>query len=287
MISLAKSTAVFQGGGSLGAYTCGVLKSRNKDYDLCIGTSTGALLAPFVSLGLYDELINMYSNVTSDAIFSVNPFNKEGKLKILNAIFRLILGKKTLGENLNLKKLISKNFTKDRYNKIIDLGKEVIVVVCNIGDNESTTEYKSILHYDYENFCEYIWASTCVPLVTSIAEINGKQYVDGGLTENLALELAEQLTNGNIDCYFHNVKNQLGLRNPIQNILHLAGRTFNIIREETRKDDLLSGLQQGLIENRNTVTLSYLPSELTDNPLVFDKEKMMEWIQLGMLKKDF
>jgi NTE family protein len=285
MNNLSKNTAVFQGGGSLGAYTCGVLKARNYTYDLCIGTSTGALLAPFAVLGLYNELIEMYSNVTVQSIFNVNPFNKKGHIKIFNIIWRLLSGKKTLGENQNLKKIIATNFTKDRYNKILDLGKEVIVVVCNITNKESTTEYKSILDHDYETFCEYLWASTCVPLVTSIAEIEGKQYVDGGITENLALNLAEKLTNGNIDCYFHNTLNEEGLRLPIKNASHLAQRIFHIIREEIRKDDLNSGLLQGLIENRNTITYSYLPYELTDNPLIFNKEKMTEWIQIGFTNK--
>ena len=114
----------------------------------------------------------------------------------------------------------------------------------------------------------------------------GLEYVDGGITENLALALGEKLTRGNIDCYFHNVKSKTGLRSPIQNILHLASRTFNIIREEISRDDLLSGTMQGLIENRNTISFSYLPSELTNNPLIFDKVKMEEWVLLGLSKTD-
>lgn len=282
MKKLYKNTAVFQGGGSLGAYTCGVLKNRNKDYDLCIGTSTGALLAPFVILGLYDELIEMYTNVTAESIFNVNPFNKKGNLKIFNAIFRLLRGKITLGENTNLRKLIGEKFTIEHYNKIKELNKEVIVTVCNISNKNVLTEYKSIYDYDYKTFCDYIWASTCVPLVTTIPIINGISYVDGGVTENLPLKLAQILTDGNIDCYFHNIEKEEGNYNPINNILHLAIRIFNIIRKETRKDDLENGIQQGLIENRNNVTYSYLPSELINNPLIFDKQKMMEWVELGL-----
>lgn len=279
------STAVFQGGGSLGAYTCGVLKQRNINYDLCIGTSTGALLAPFVVLGMYDELIDMYTNVTAKDIFDVNPFTNKGRVSIPNAIWRLIRGKKTLGENNNIRKLIESKFTIELYNKIQSQGKNVIVTVCNITKKGHQTEYISIYDVDYKTFCDYIWASTSVPLVTSLVRIGDYEYVDGGTTENLPLKLAQEMTSGNIDCYFHNERDEDGNRSYIQDIAHLATRTFNIIREETRKDDMQSGLQEGLIVKRNTITYSYLPYKLSENPLVFDKKQMLEWVNLGLTKK--
>ena len=51
---------VISGGGSKGAYAGGVaqylMEVQNKKYDLFLGTSTGSLLIPHLSIGKVDKL---------------------------------------------------------------------------------------------------------------------------------------------------------------------------------------------------------------------------------------
>jgi len=51
------------------------------------------------------DLERAYTSVNQDKMFNVNPFKKNGDIKFWNAIGRLIVGKRTLGESEPLKSL--------------------------------------------------------------------------------------------------------------------------------------------------------------------------------------
>src|SRR5690606_19692045 len=110
-------------------------------------------------------------SITYKDIFNVNPFKKSGKMNYLKIIWRILIGKLTIGENENLYKLIKEQFTEEMYMKIISLGKEVIVTVCDISNKE--TKYVSINNTSYGDFCKYMWASASFPFICSVVEING------------------------------------------------------------------------------------------------------------------
>lgn len=274
---------VVSGGGSHAAYSLGKMQKKNIDYDVAIGCSTGALIAPLAILGQWNRLKEAYTTVTTDTIFEINPFDQEGNIKIFPAVVRLLKGNINIGEHHNLRKLISEFFTEADYKMIKALNKDVIVTVCNISDKTRITEYVSVYDCDYETFCDYMWASAAVPFVTSKVRINGDLYVDGGLTCPVPLlhVLAQEGWNPeHIDCYVHRPQEIEGKRKPVQNPFHYLFRLFKVGREQMLTNDLIMGTRickaQGI-----PISISYLPYELETNALVFDPKKMLKWYDLG------
>lgn len=270
---------VISGGGSWGAFTVGRISFVKKEYDLAIGCSTGSLIAPFALLGKYDLLKEAYSSVNNESVFNVNPFNKKGHIKILNSLIRLIRGKRTLGENENLLKLIKKYYTLEIHNEILLSGKDFIVTVCNISKTPYSTKYVSIKDCGYDTFIKYIWASCSVPIVTSIVEINGEEYVDGGVTEGVPLSFILNKDPDEVDVYLHEIDKKQEKISFITDIFHFTTRLINIMRQEIRNDDL-----KKYNSNNDTsykLSLKYIPKELPKSALFFDKELMTSWIKEG------
>ena len=106
---------VISGGGNKGAYAGGIaeylIRELKHNYDLFLGTSTGSLLLPLLSVGKVDEIKKVFTTVTQDDIFSSNPFkyykDKNGKYKTrinhLNIVRMFMKNKKTLGESESLR----------------------------------------------------------------------------------------------------------------------------------------------------------------------------------------
>lgn len=275
---------VISGGGSHAAYSVGKMQKKNINYDVAIGCSTGALIAPLAVLGQWDRLKEAYTTVTTDSIFEVNPFDEKGNIKWGRAMLRLILRKLSIGENKNLRKQISKFFTLEDYLMIRASGKDVIVTVCNISDKSSTTEYISIHDCEYEQFCDYMWASASVPLITSQVKINGDLYVDGGLTTPVPLLYVleqEAWHLKNIDCYIHRPQEVEGKRKPIVNIFHYAARLLKVQRDQIINSDLVVGTRICKAQ-QIPISISYLPYELEVNALIFDPKAMSKWFDLGL-----
>ena len=124
-----KKALVISGGGSKGAFAGGVvqylMKNREKNYDLFLGTSTGSLMVSHLALGMVDELKELYTSVDQKAIFSNSPFKVKNihgtkviSIRHLNTLWNFINGRKTFGESKNLRKLIKKNITKEMYDEI-------------------------------------------------------------------------------------------------------------------------------------------------------------------------
>jgi len=245
--STAQRVIVISGGGARGAWGGGVAESLHKkekfNYDLAIGTSTGSLLVPFVISKNFEKAKESFTGVTQRSIFNVNPFKKkEGKqdqIKFLPAIFRIVIGKRTIGESKNLKKLILRDIPIDVYEQMLDY--QFMVTVVNFSTAE--TRYFSNTDYDtrgyhcsglerkalkecqtkkdsvYNEMINWIWASGNQPLFMSLLKtkvdtatritnrgrtksITNKHYwVDGGVRENIAVLRGMQhiLENGNSD----------------------------------------------------------------------------------------
>jgi len=275
-----KLGAVVSGGGALGACVVGQLAKKNRSYDYVIGCSTGSLMAPFIALGDWERLRKAYTSVNQSSIFNINPFNNKGNIKVIKSIFRIVIGKKTIGETENLKKLIDDIFTFDDYLDIRSSGKDVIITVSNLSQRDHTIEYKNIKDCSFEEFKNWMWVSCNVPVVCSLVKINDNYYADGGICESLPLIKAIEDDCTEVDCYIHDVNGSTGKRKDIENIFHLLGRTFSVIRKEVKDNDIITGLILAKTKNIK-VNTHYLPYELASNALVFDQVKMQKWYELG------
>ncbi|MGG6231457.1 patatin-like phospholipase family protein [Tenacibaculum sp. SDUM215027] len=284
-----KKALVISGGGSKGAFAGGVaqylMKSKDKDYDMFLGTSTGSLMVSHLALGMVDELKELYTSVDQKAIFSNSPFRirsvhgeKVVSIRHRNTFWNFLNGRKTFGESKNLRKLIKNNITKDMYDEIRRLNKEVVVTVSNLTANQ--IEYKSILECEYEDFCDWIWGSCNYVPFMSLLEKDHCQYADGGFGSLIPIREAIARGATEVDAIILATEVTQMNRLPAKNPFSLMMDTFDFMLENVERHNITIGKLSAKQHNVK-LNLYYTPTVLTTNSLVFDKEKMKKWWKSG------
>lgn len=281
---------VISGGGSKGAFAGGVaqflIKDCKKQYDIFIGTSAGSLLIPLLSLGAIEKLHTIFTSVTQSDIFNINPFIISKRGNVYNTrinhpgILKMFLrGKKTFGESLNLRSLITKFLTREDFLKMKNAAPNVVVTVANLTSLQM--EYKSVKDSTYEDFCDWIWASSNVIPFMSLLVKNGFEYADGGLGKMVPVSHAIEMGATEIDIIVLKTEKRKIKNPPVHNALELTVRAFDFMLNQIHIDDLMIGRMEGL--EKNVMLNIYRPHEsLTSNSLIFDPAKMKEWWNSGL-----
>lgn len=284
-----KKALVISGGGSKGAFAGGVaeylLKEKKKEYDIFVGTSTGSLMVSHLALGMVDELKRVYTNVDQKTIFSCSPFRiknihgtKVISIKHRSTLWNFIKGRKTFGESNNLRKLISRELTKDMYDEIRAKNKEVIVTISNLTGN--VIEYKSILDCSHKDFCDWVWGSSNYVPFMSLLEKNGCQYGDGGFGALVPIREAIMRGAKEIDAIILETEVTQINRIPAKNPFALMLDVFDFMMEHVEKHNVTIGKLTAKHKDVN-LRLYYTPTVLTTNSLVFDKKLMTQWWKEG------
>lgn len=282
---------VISGGGSKGAFAGGVaqflIKECKKKYDIFIGTSAGSLLIPLLALGETEKLHTIFTTVTQDDIFNINPFIVEKKkgafITRINhfGIVRMFLKqRKTFGESLNLRKMIKQFLSEEDFLKIKTAGPDVVVTVANLTTMQ--VEYKSVRDCSYDDFCDWVWASSNVVPFMSLLQKDNFEYGDGGLGNNVPVSRAINMGATEIDVIVLKTEKYEIKNLPVRNALELTERAFNFMINQIQIDDLIIGRMEGI---QKDIHLNfYQPKEtLTANSLIFDPVKMKEWWRIGLL----
>jgi len=276
-----KRGLVISGGGSTGAFAGGILeyliKEKGLKWEVVVGTSTGSLLAPLASINKIDELKDAYTNVTNKDIFTISPYNKRNKFRIFNILKRLLMGETSIGDASKLRKKIMTIFTKDDYNKTINMGKYIYVSTTNM--TKSKVEYKCQRVENYNDFCDWMFASASFPILFDIVKKNGYEYLDGGIIEPIPLQKAVDEGCDIIDVIVLSAE-QINDNEISKNIFDVAINTLKIMREEINKDDLEIGKLNGRLKNI-VINIYRLPKDLTNNSIIFSKNEMNKWWKEG------
>ncbi|AWV98467.1 patatin-like phospholipase family protein [Arcticibacterium luteifluviistationis] len=284
-----KKALVISGGGSKGAFAGGVaeylLLKQNNKYDIFLGTSTGSLLISHLALNKVEEIKRIYTNVSQDDIFSNCPFTKRKKkgfthvgINHFNVLINFLLGSRTFGESKNLRKLIEKEITREIYDEIRQVHKEVVVTVSNLTTNE--VEYKNISEVEYEDFCDWIWLSCNYPPFMSLVHKNGYDYADGGLSITAPIERAIEMGATEIDAIILDTETYAINHMPIKNAFALLTNTFTFMMNTISFQGLQLASRRAKYENVK-LNMIHTPTILTTNSLVFDKVEMTKWWQQG------
>ena len=280
---------VISGGGSKGAFGGGVaqylMQEKNQHYDLLIGTSTGSLLIPHLALGKVDKIREIYTNVDMQHIFDVNPFVVKHKNGIdtvginhFHVAKQFFKGHRTFGESHQLLKYIKKNFSISEFNELKSSSRNVVVTVTNLSRND--VEYKSIRDFEYDDFCEWIWISCNYIPFMSLVTKEGCDYGDGGFSSLVPIREAIQRGATEIDVVILEMEVQTKPRSIGKNPFSLMVDLFQTLLVQVEKHDITIGKLAA--KNKDVkLNLYYTPTQLTDNALIFNKEKMGEWWQLG------
>lgn len=280
---------VISGGGSKGAFAGGLAEYLvtvcKHDYKIFIGSSTGSLLIPLLSIGETEKLKKVFTTVTQQDIFNNCPFiikkvNGEFKTSINHwGIIKMFLQrKKTFGESENLRLLIRENITKENFENIKTLADDVIVTVSNLSN--MSVEYKAARDCSYEDFCDWIWASTSLVPFMSLVVKNGYEYADGGMGNIVPIYHAIQKGATDIDVIVLKTDRTLKRQKPLRNALDVTARVFDFMLNQIAMDDLTIGRLEGL-NKKVRLNFYHPPQELTSNSLIFDPEQMKQWWALG------
>ena len=286
---MSKKALIISGGGSKGAFAGGVaqylIQDLNRDYDMYIGTSTGSLLVSHLALGKVDKVKRVYTSVNQKSIFSNCPFVVKKKfgedtieINHWNVLKNILKGSNTFGESGNLKKLIKEEFTLSEFETLKASNKEVIITVSNLSLN--TVEYKSINDCSYQDFCDWIWISCNYIPFMSLVRKDGCEYADGGFAAMIPIE--EAIKNGatHVDAIILHTEQTLFNRMPARSPFSALSNLFAFMMDRIEFQNIKIGKYEANLHGA-TINFYFTPTMLTTNSLVFNKEKMKEWWQIG------
>lgn len=281
---------VISGGGSKGAFAGGIaqylIEEKKQNYDVFVGTSTGSLMLTHLALGKLDELKEIYSNVDQKRIFSNCPFKiKKYKghttvsINHFNTIKSFLRGSKTFGESLHLKEMIDKTVKDSYLKKVKEQNKKVLVTVSNLTLNQ--VEFKDLNDHSFNDFRDYIWASSNFVPFMSLLVKNSYEYCDGGFANLVPIREAIRQGATEIDAIILDTEVTQLNRLPSKNPFSLITNLFNYMQMHIEKYNISIGKLAA--EHRDVkLNLYYTPTVLTTNTLVFEKEKMRKWWTGGL-----
>ncbi|MDD3241486.1 MAG: patatin-like phospholipase family protein [Bacilli bacterium] len=188
-----KRAIVLSGGGGKGAYQIGVIKGFKKlriKYDIVTGTSVGALNGAIIAQKDYRKAVRLWKEMNFDVIFSkedLEKYNNASTTKDMVSMFmnNILSGGMEVSnlENLLLNKIKFKKLLKSK----IDFG----FVVYNLSKLKGMYITKEMINKD--NCVDYLIASaSCYPFFRK-KKISNQYFIDGGLYDNLPIDLAIEL----------------------------------------------------------------------------------------------
>ncbi len=277
---------VISGGGNKGAFAGGIaeylIEHKKRDYDLFLGTSTGGLLLPLLSVGKVQEIKKVFSAVSQKSIFKTCPFivsrDKYGMTKTymnhLGIIKMFMKGKKTLGDSHNLLHLIRNSFSPEDFQTLLNSNKKVITTVANLNTNQ--VEYKVSNDFGYDDFCEWVWISANLAPYMSLVKKDGCEYADGGFGNYIPLKKAIEMGATDIDAIILKTNRSLTNNVPGSNVLDIFLRLFGYMINQIAVNDI--EIAKMLCKQEKVrINYYYIPYALTDNPLVFNPDQMRKW----------
>jgi NTE family protein len=188
---------VLQGGGTKGSYEVGVWKALREleiDIQAVTGTSIGALIGAMITQDRYDELYELWFNLSPNSIFTGDEaFYQEvfsldvsfSKMDVYYDNFKKVLKNRGL-DVTPLKEMISNFCDEDAIRKShIDFG----LVTYSLSDMEPIEIFKEDIPKG--QMANFLFASAYVPGF-KLETLDGKYYVDGGIHDNLPVSLMEK-----------------------------------------------------------------------------------------------
>ncbi len=281
---------VISGGGCKGAFAGGVaehlIKTEARDYNLFVGSSTGALLVPLLAAGDVDHARAVYTNVTQSDIFSTHPFiisRKNGVVRVrmnhLGIVSMFLRGKKTFGESYALRDLIGRTFTRQHYQSILDSGKKVAVAVSNFTCH--VVEHKYLNDYSYEEYVEWLWISANFVPFMSLVVKDDQEYADGGFGNFIPIQEAIDAGADEVDVIVLTPRHKKVRKLQNRNAFTLLLSALDFMLAQMARDEKYIGLLES-INHDIKVRYFHTPRILTENSLYFDPAEMKLWWEEGI-----
>lgn len=178
---------VLSGGGSKGSYEIGVWKALRKlhiKFDIVTGTSIGALNGALITQKSYYKALKLWNTVNLELLFGEQAANKKNDLEIMKMYGKEFL--KNGGMDVKeIEKLIRKQIN---YKKVMKSKIDFGLVTYNVTTKKPIEITKKEIPENL--FADYLMASaSCYPAFKQ-KDIEGERYIDGGIYDNLPINLA-------------------------------------------------------------------------------------------------
>jgi predicted patatin/cPLA2 family phospholipase len=141
-------------------------------------------------------------------------------------------------------------------------------------------EYKSIKDFDYDEFCEWIWISCNYVPFMSLVTKNNYDYGDGGFSSLVPIREAIQRGATEVDVVILETEVQIKPKTIGNNPFSLMIDLFQTLLTQVERHNITIGKLAA--KNKDVkLNLYYTLTQLTDNALIFDKDKMKIWWHQG------
>ncbi len=213
---MGKTALVLGGGGSLGAVEAGFIRRLMElgvRFDLVVGTSVGALNAAHVAFhedASHDCLSEIWLGLARRRLYSRNPW------PVALGLWR---SRMSLFDNKFLKELISTHLQEDRF--------ESARVPLHMTATDICSGQRKI--FSEGSISQAILASTAIPGIFPPVQIDGRMYVDGGVTSGG--DIAVAMEKGATTVVYIDLRPTVEVRCP-RNILELVTRSFEILADD-------------------------------------------------------
>jgi NTE family protein len=239
-----KRALVVSGGGSKGAFAVGAIRHlrrvANVEFDIVVGTSTGALMSPLVVTDEIEELVRIYTSVKTKDIV------KEKELVDL-------LTSTSFFDVQPLADLIKKELNDNRANQILQSPKQLFicttclqsghVVYFHTGakpaHQDEATEYRPLK--SREDIMRAILASGDMPALmpaVSIPKGGPEQFVDGGVREIAPVKVAVNAGAEEIYAITLSPRRRKAKNHEFTRVVDVLGRTIDLFTQEIVLNDL-------------------------------------------------
>ncbi|HKL93932.1 MAG TPA: patatin-like phospholipase family protein [Clostridia bacterium] len=185
---------VLEGGGVKGAYQFGALKAlfeAGYNFDGVTGTSIGALNGALIVQGGYENLIEFWSDIRASKLFEIEDEVVEKALKLdfdiewvgkLAHIFRNI--KNVINNSSDKMYAYFSSFYNEE--KIRESKMDYGLVTFSLSDFKPVEVFKEEIPQG--QLVDFLVASACFPIYR-FQKINGEKYIDGGVYDNMPINL--------------------------------------------------------------------------------------------------
>jgi len=243
---MSKTALVISGGGSKGAFAVGALKAmfaRNPalQFNILVGTSTGALIAPLATskdIGLLeqlyttvrtDDVITTYNAgnrfLTADSIFGVEPLAGLLRQYYTDAFFQDLAGRP--------------------YHVLLATGclQTLEAVYFSSRPLDLPTAHQVIPVHKADHFRRAVLASACQPVfMPPIEVVPGaqplRQYVDGGVREYAGIQLAIEQGADEVFVILLSAELNTPVEKRYTSVPDILMRTVEIFTEDVGENDL-------------------------------------------------
>ncbi len=289
-----KKGLVVSGGGSKGAWAIGFLKTMNEveknieNYDVYVGSSIGSIISLAIATGKFNILKEFFLSLENSDIYDVSPFKikkylgngqYELGLNVLGIVWNVLIKQRiSFGDTDKVLDLIKKFITYKDFQNLKKNGKTVIVIVTNLNNGEKVVVSSN--NTDFETFIRFVFASTCASPIMSVYEDGNNQYVDGGFSENVPIQVA--INEGCSEVDVLNLNNYDKSDNVwVTDVFMLFGKLIDIFLKNLNKQSETIG---NLYVKYNDVKLKIFKpsSKLTNFPFVFEKNGLNYFYDCGI-----